>query len=201
MEDAPRRSRPRVWRLTIYRTGSPITLTDVLPRLQHMGVEVVDEHPYEFAGPGLAKPFWIYDFGLRRSRVAAARPRCPRRARSRACSRTRWPRCGAAQIEDDGFNALVLDAHLSWRQIMVLRAYAKYLRQAGTRFSQDYIERVLRSNTTVTRLLVRLFESRFDPARQAGRPSAARRSPRRSAASWTTSRCSTTTGCCAPTWR
>ena len=72
------------------------------------------------------------------------------------------------QIEDDGFNALVLDAHLSWRQIMMLRAYAKYLRQAGTRFSQDYIERVLRSNTTVTRLLVRLFESRFDPARQAG---------------------------------
>ena len=51
---------------------------------------------------------------------------------------------------------------------MMLRAYAKYLRQAGTRFSQDYLERVLRSNTTVTRLLVRLFESRFDPARQAG---------------------------------
>ena len=71
-------------------------------------------------------------------------------------------------IEDDGFNALVLDAHLSWRQVMVLRAYAKYLRQGGTRFSHAYIERVLRSNTTVTRLLVRLFESRFDPARQAG---------------------------------
>ncbi len=54
----------RVWRLTIYRTGGPITLTDVLPRLQHMGVDVVDEHPYEFAA---AEPFWIYDFGLRRS--------------------------------------------------------------------------------------------------------------------------------------
>ena len=41
-----------VWRLTICRVGTPITLTDVLPRLQHMGVDVVDEHPYEFAGPG-----------------------------------------------------------------------------------------------------------------------------------------------------
>ena len=71
-------------------------------------------------------------------------------------------------IEDDGFNALVLDAQLNWRQVMVLRAYAKYLRQAGTRFSHAYIERVLRSNTTVTRLLVRLFESRFDPARHSG---------------------------------
>ena len=60
-----------VWRLTIYRVGTPITLTDVLPRLQHMGVDVVDEHPYEFAGP-LAQPFWIYDFGLRRTGVGAA---------------------------------------------------------------------------------------------------------------------------------
>ena len=70
------------------------------------------------------------------------------------------------EIEDDGFNALVLDAGLTWREVVVLRAYARYLRQAGNRFSQGYIQRVLRSNTTVTRLLARLFASRFDPARQ-----------------------------------
>jgi glutamate dehydrogenase len=154
----------RVWRLTIYRTGSPITLTDVLPRLQHMGVDVVDEHPYEFpADP----PFWIYDFGLRRSMTGQA-------AGSVAIEHVREQVEGAlgalwhGVVEDDGFNALVLDAHLTWRQVTVLRAYAKYLRQAGTAFSQDYIERVLRSNPTVTRLLVWLFESRFDPERQAG---------------------------------
>ncbi|HLQ55354.1 MAG TPA: NAD-glutamate dehydrogenase domain-containing protein, partial [Streptosporangiaceae bacterium] len=163
---------------------SPITLTDVLPRLQHMGVDVVDEHPYEFSGAGTAKPFWIYDFGLRRSGAGdaagsgqdAAGPASP-------ATRSRVPASlesakdlleGAlaalwhGQIEDDGFNALVLDAHLTWRQVMVLRAYARYLRQTGTAFSQDYIERVLRANVTVTRLLVRLFESRFDPDRQAG---------------------------------
>src|SRR5581483_3992902 len=56
-----------VWRLTIYRVGTPITLTDVLPRLQHMGLDVVDEHPYEFSGPCLPASFWIYDLGLRRS--------------------------------------------------------------------------------------------------------------------------------------
>ena len=50
----------------------------------------------------------------------------------------------------------------------MFRAYARYLRQAGNRFSQGYIQRVLRSNTTVTRLLARLFASRFDPARQRG---------------------------------
>ena len=173
--------RPRVWRLTIYRTGSPITLTDVLPRLQHLGVQVVDEHPYEFCAPGLPTPFWIYDFGLRPSGATAAGggaapagspaqapsgglPQGPVKGLVEDALDALW----RGQIEDDGFNALVLDAHLSWRQVMVLRAYAKYLRQAGTRFSHAYIERVLRSNTTVTRLLVRLFESRFDPARQGG---------------------------------
>ncbi len=164
--DAPP-GRPLVWRLTIYRTGSPITLTDVLPRLQHMGVEVVDEHPYEFKGPGLTTPFWIYDFGLRRGGSGSAAA-VPAPSAVKGLFEDALAALWRGQIEDDGFNALVLDAHLSWRQIMVLRAYAKYLRQAGTRFSQDYIERVLRSNTTVTRLLIRLFESRFDPARQAG---------------------------------
>jgi glutamate dehydrogenase len=162
----------RVRRLTIYRTGGPITLTDVLPRLQHMGVDVVDEHPYEFPA---AQPFWIYDFGLRRT-GAADSGEADQAALAGVVSieRVREQVVGAlaalwdGQIEDDGFNALVLDAQLSWRQVVVLRAYAKYLRQANITFSQDYIERVLRSKAPITRLLVRLFESRFDPAKAGG---------------------------------
>ncbi len=159
--------RPRVWRMTIYRTGAPVTLTDVLPRLQHMGVEVVDEHPYEF---GASPPFWIYDFGLRRSVAGqdAASRVPPSVASVKELFQDALTALWRGDVEDDGFNALVLDGHLTWRQVVVLRAYAKYLRQAGTAFSQSYIERVLRSNITITRLLVRLFESRFDPDRQPG---------------------------------
>ncbi|HEV8276300.1 MAG TPA: NAD-glutamate dehydrogenase [Streptosporangiaceae bacterium] len=154
-----------VWRLTIYRIGSPITLTDVLPRLQHMGVEVVDEHPYEFAGPSVAKPFWIYDFGLSRGEAAQG-PEHPEEVKSlfEDALTALWQ----GKVEDDGFNSLVLDARLTWQQVVVLRAYAKYLRQAGIAFSQRYIERVLAMNVAIARLLVRLYESRFDPGRQQG---------------------------------
>ena len=159
----------RVWRLTIYRTGGPITLTDVLPRLQHMGVDVVDEHPYEF---GVAEPFWIYDFGLRRNPVAEAgeSPQVDLMSNQRVREQVEGALLALwdGRIEDDGFNALVLDAQLTWRQVAVLRAYAKYLRQANITFSQDYIEAVLRSNAPIARLLVTLFESRFDPAKEAG---------------------------------
>ncbi|HXP56711.1 MAG TPA: NAD-glutamate dehydrogenase, partial [Streptosporangiaceae bacterium] len=150
------------WRLRVYRTGAPVILSDVLPQLQHMGLEVVDEHPYEFAGPD---PFYIYDFGLRAEREAAsARPRSDRREQFEQALCALW----RGEAEDDGFNALVLEGGLSWREVMVLRAYARYLRQAGTRFSQGYIQRVLRSNPLVARLLTRLFESRFDPVHQGG---------------------------------
>ncbi|MBV9096276.1 MAG: NAD-glutamate dehydrogenase [Streptosporangiaceae bacterium] len=149
------------WTLVVYRLGTPITLSDVLPQLQHMGLEVVDEHPYEFTGAAQDRSFWIYEFGLRPP--AAAPPAAVRPTFEEALAAL-W----RGETEDDGFNALVLAAGLSWREVTLLRACAKYLRQGGMRFSEDYMHRVLRSNAGITRLLVRLFESRFDPAKQDG---------------------------------
>ncbi|HEY6495343.1 MAG TPA: NAD-glutamate dehydrogenase [Trebonia sp.] len=146
------------WRLRVFRL-SPITLSDVLPQLQHMGLEVLDEHPYEFGGD--PHPFWIYDFGIGGGQHAVTMAEAETvRAGFEAALTALWQ----GQTEDDEFNGLVLDAELGWRQVVVLRAYARYLRQAGIQFSQNYLQRVLRANPAITRLLVRLFESRFDPA-------------------------------------
>jgi glutamate dehydrogenase len=149
-------------RLRVFRL-SPLTLSDVLPQLQHMGLEVLDEHPYEFRGT--TQPFWIYDFGIRSRRGAVTQTQAESlRAGFEAALTALWQ----GRTEDDEFNGLVLDADLSWRQVAVLRAYARYLRQAGLQFSQSYLQRVLRANPSITRLLVRLFESRFDPALATG---------------------------------
>jgi glutamate dehydrogenase len=153
--------KPERWTLVVYRSGTPITLSDVLPQLQHLGLEVVDEHPYQFTGPSGQGSFWIYEFGLRVPATAAAGGAGP-------VFEDALTALWHGQTEDDGFNALVLSAGLSWREVNLLRAYAKYLRQGGIRFSEDYLQRVLRSNGAITRLLVRLFESRFDPARRSG---------------------------------
>jgi glutamate dehydrogenase len=151
---------PERWTLVVYRSGTPITLSDVLPQLQHMGVEVVDEHPYAFKGSSAAGSFWIYEFGLRPPPAAAS-------GSLRQVFEEALTALWHGESEDDGFNALVM-AGLAWREVTLLRAYAKYLRQAGMRFSEDYVQRVLRSHAPITRLLIRLFESRFDPARQSG---------------------------------
>jgi glutamate dehydrogenase len=152
---------PERWTLVVYRCGTPITLSDVLPQLQHMGVEVVDEHPYRFTGSSTAGSFWIYEFGLRPPAATAS-------GSLQQLFEDALTALWHGQTEDDGFNALVLTASLTWREVTLLRACAKYLRQGGMRFSEDYVQRVLRSNGAITRLLIRLFESRFDPVRRSG---------------------------------
>jgi glutamate dehydrogenase len=142
----------------LYRSGAPVSLSYMLPILQSMGVEVTDERPYAIER-GDTGDAWIYDFGLRHRPVSEEAS--PETLHDRFADALAAAWHGRADI--DGFQALVLEAGLNWRQVVVLRAYAKYLRQAGTRFSQEYLESAMRGNVHVVRLLVSLFETRLDP--------------------------------------
>ncbi|MFE7900566.1 NAD-glutamate dehydrogenase [Streptomyces sp. NPDC057424] len=154
---------PEERRFKIYRTGDAISLSAVLPVLNRLGVEVVDERPYELRCSDRSVA-WIYDFGLRMPRSNGAGDYFGDDARERF--QDAFAATWTGKAENDGFNALVLSAGLSWRQATVLRAYAKYLRQAASTFSQDYMEDTLRNNVHTTRLLVSLFEARMSPDRQ-----------------------------------
>ncbi|MFJ7780394.1 NAD-glutamate dehydrogenase [Streptomyces yangpuensis] len=146
-------------RFKIYRAGEQVSLSAVLPVLQRLGVEVTDERPYELRCADRTNA-WIYDFGLR---LSAGDLGDDARERFQDAFAAVWN----GQAENDNFNTLVLSAGLTWRQAVVLRAYAKYMRQAGSTFSQDYMEDTLRNNVHTTRLLVSLFEARMSPVRQA----------------------------------
>jgi glutamate dehydrogenase len=146
-------------RFKVFRTGSPLSLSHVLPILSAMGVEVVDERPYELELPeGRA---WVYDFGLR---CGAGIPDGVRE-RFEANFLAVW----RGLAESDGFSALVLSGGLHWRQVAMLRAYAKYFRQGGSPFSQEYIESSLVANVPIAQRLVSLFEVSFDPDADLGR--------------------------------
>ncbi|MFF8903308.1 NAD-glutamate dehydrogenase [Streptomyces olivaceoviridis] len=154
---------PEERRFKIYQKGGSVSLSKVLPVLSRLGVEVTDERPYELRCADRTTA-WIYDFGLRMPRAAGGGEYLGDDARERF--QDAFAATWTGQAENDGFNALVLSAGLTWRQAMVLRAYAKYLRQAGSTFSQDYMEDTLRNNVHTTRLLVSLFEARMSPERQ-----------------------------------
>jgi glutamate dehydrogenase len=142
-------------RLKVFRVGDPLSLSAVLPMLTSMGVEVVEERPYEL--DGLPRRTFVYEFGIRPGRDLDRKDR----QRFSEALRAVWDGFN----ESDGFNALVLAAGLTWRQATLMRAYAKYLKQGNSPFALDYIEDALRANVDITRLLVDLFEARFDPGR------------------------------------
>ncbi|MFY0407571.1 NAD-glutamate dehydrogenase [Solicola sp. PLA-1-18] len=140
-------------RIKIYRHGQALSLADVLPVFTSLGVDVVDERPYRISVG--SEEAWVYDFGLHyEGRVTDA---------VLGEFQNAFVACWGGAAEADGFNRLVLGAGLTWRQVVVLRTYAKYLRQAGSPFSQDYQERALLDNGDIARLVVQLFETRFDP--------------------------------------
>ena len=153
----------RVWKLTWYLGGHSASLSELLPMLQSMGVVVLEERPFTLRRTdGL--PVWIYQFKI------SPHPSIPHAPDAEAQRDTAQRFADAVtaiwhgRVEIDRFNELVMRAGLTWQQVVVLRAYAKYLRQAGFPYSQSHIESVLNENPHTTRSLIDLFEALFDPS-------------------------------------
>ena len=157
----PSDASPDVRRFKLFRADA-LSLTDVLPIFTHMGVEVVDEQPYEVTRVD-GTPLEVNDFGLRVKDATTWESLSHEGLRDlfEGAVLAVWE----GEAESDGFNRLVLGAHLTWRQVVILRSIAKYLRQTQTAFSQHYFEDALVANPAVAADLVALFETRFDPAR------------------------------------
>jgi glutamate dehydrogenase len=152
-----------VARLTWFLGGRSASLSELLPMLQSMGVVVLEERPFTVTRrDGL--PVWIYQFRI------SPHPTIPEAATEAERDATAQRFSGAVtaiwegRAEVDRFNELVLRAGLSWQQVALLRAYAKYLRQANFPYSQSYIESVLNEHASTARSLVNLFDALFDPS-------------------------------------
>ncbi|HET7667573.1 MAG TPA: NAD-glutamate dehydrogenase [Mycobacterium sp.] len=151
-----------VAQLTWYLGGRSASLSHLLPMLQSMGVVVLEERPFTVARPdGL--PVWIYQFKISPHRDIPTPPVGPDRDAMAERFADAVTAIWHGRVEIDRFNELVLRAGLTWHQVAVLRAYAKYLRQAGFPYSQSHIEGVINGNAGTARSLVMLFEALFDP--------------------------------------
>lgn len=142
-------------RLSLYHKDVPIHLSDVMPMLENFGLRVIGETPYEVKMAD-GKVNWIMDFSMLLSseqtddfdKVSA---------RFQNALTAVWHN----QLENDGFNRLVLMGGLTGREASILRAYAKYMRQVGVTFSQNYIESTLANYPAIASQIVKLFDKKF----------------------------------------
>ncbi|XAZ36474.1 NAD-glutamate dehydrogenase domain-containing protein [Glutamicibacter halophytocola] len=142
-------------RMKIFVT-QPLLLSRILPVLQDLGLQVVDERPYQLNPEGVGQRY-IYDMGLKFD---------PEIEFSRIEGKLAEAYCAVVrnEAESDSLNALVLREGLSWQQVAMLRAYAHYLLQLGVPNSTGFIANTLVGNASVTHSIVELFQATFDPA-------------------------------------
>lgn len=146
----------------LYIPNDKVALSDALPLFEHMGFKVIDE-----AGPhtikishGVNDRIVIHDFGLS-TRDGSDIDLDKVRDNFEDAFAKVWQ----GRAESDGFNGLVVTAGLSWREVVVIRAYCKYLRQVGITYSQAYMEQTMVKHRKFSRLLVNMFMAVFTPGR------------------------------------
>jgi glutamate dehydrogenase len=159
----PLEAEPGTLRFKLFHFGAPVTLSDSQPMLKRMGLRVLDERPYRISPPD-QPAIWLHDFGMQ-TKAADADVDIDE---LHQVFEDAFARIFRGEVENDDFNRLVVAARIPAAEIVVLRAYAKYMRQIGFPLSETFIESTLATHPDIARHLVALFRARFDPEASAG---------------------------------
>lgn len=143
--------------IRLFQYNKPVPLSDLLPIFENMDLRTFDERPYKVNVTDAV--IYIADFTVNYTNPHAFEIESVKQIFQDA-----FIKIYNGSIENDGFNKLVLGAGLSAKEIVIFRAYAKYLRQTGFRFSQNYIEQALVNNSDISKLLISLFLKKFTPS-------------------------------------
>lgn len=145
--------------LRLFQWQKPSSLSDILPMLENLDLRTDSERPNKIV-LNQNESAWISDFSIAYVKSSFDM------ARVKDLFQEAFVKIYYGSVENDGLNKLVLGAGLSWREIMILRTYVKYLRQVNFRFTQPYIEKVLLNNAGITKNLVTLFITLHNPAKE-----------------------------------
>ena len=144
--------------LKVVKLGEPVPISDILPMLENFGLRVIAERPYKLAWPE-GGDAWIQDFELEhRDRLPIDIARCE------ALFKDAFAAAWRGEIENDGFNRLLLAAGLDRRarSWYCARIAAISCRPACRSARPTWSARSPRTRKS-RRHLVRLFETQFDP--------------------------------------
>src|SRR6185437_6430177 len=158
---------PHRFTVRLFQPRKAIALSDILPLAENLGLRVLSEAPFRLQADGSAHDNGGVALQVLRVATADKSPFDLTEAGPRFMETLE--KLWSGDLENDSLNKLVLKAGLAWREVALLRSYAKYLRQAGIPFSQDYMERALVAYPALARGTVQLFEARFDPRLGEGR--------------------------------
>ncbi len=147
-----------IFHLKLYTPRRQIALSDILPMLENMGLKVLEEIPSHITPMGTKEGVWVRDF-----RIMLEQGEKPDIKALKPLFEETLLKVWKGETENDRFNALVVSARINWRDAVLLRAYAKYLKQTRFAYSEDAIEDALNEHPAIAVNLINLFHARFNP--------------------------------------
>jgi glutamate dehydrogenase len=150
------------FRFKLYRPGAAAPLADVLPILEHMGLKALIEDGFKVSptgADGQRAPVWVHEFVLQDEQGEHLTF-----ADIKLAFEAAFVAIWTGRAESDGFNRLVLELGIGWREAALIRALARYRQQSGLDPSQVVQEQALADHPGVARLVLDLFQTKFDPA-------------------------------------
>lgn len=144
----------------IYHADGPLPLSDVMPILENLGLRVLGEYPYQLRTAD-GRELWVHDFAFTYAEGLNVDIQ-----ELNDSFQDAFIHIVRGDAENDAFNRLVLTAAMPWRDVALLRAYARYLKQIRLGFSLSYVAATLVNHTDIAKELVRLFRTRFYLARK-----------------------------------
>ncbi|THK38750.1 NAD-glutamate dehydrogenase [Ensifer sp. MPMI2T] len=147
--------------LKIFHADDPVSLSRRVPLLENLGFRVISEQTYDIGVSSDAEEqrlVVLHDMELVHRDGHALNL-----AKTGQALEEAFLAAWSGTTEDDTFNRLILLAGLTAREVTVLRAYARYLRQAGITYSQGYIADTLNKYPEIAADIFRLFATRMDP--------------------------------------
>ena len=146
--------------IKLFQAYKPIPLSDALPILENMSLKVITSKSFELKVKS-GESIWVSDFEMHYKGNGSVDL-----AQLGSNFQESFKRIWHGDAEDDKFNSLILSAKLSWKQISMIRAYARYLRQIQFNLSEQYIQDCLAENEDIVKYLVDLFEYKHDIKKQ-----------------------------------
>jgi glutamate dehydrogenase len=156
---------PNALRLKTYRLAEVIPLSEAVPVFENFGFRVLEEQPTPLDAGQLG---YIHDFTLELRGDADVEDLLKR---SPVIERT-IAAVLEGKAENDGFNQLLVGAGLGPRDVVLFRAWFRYLRQTGLSYSLSTVVEALRRAPSVSRGLIALFDARHDPKADGARDAA-----------------------------
>lgn len=149
-------------RLKLYHAKTPLALSDVLPIMENMGLDVITEHPYEIQPTKYKHKVCLHDFVIEPANKTADIDIAKAKKSFEDVFKKTWNN----EMESDTLNMLAFYSEMPWHDVAILRAYTHYLRQTNTSLSLPYMETALVTYPDIAEKIVSFFKEMFDPAKQ-----------------------------------